>query len=164
MKSADHNLRRGGVSALLQTYAADLRGWVAGIARGYAVAAGLLIAGAVLVFAAAAVGVAALFHFIERHYGPDTAYEAIGGGLLVLGTILMLAGVTALRRKIPPLPRPQRQVQLAKRMIVGSAAVRALSTDKVRADPTTQLLIGAAATILFGWMVASRLQGRQVKK
>jgi hypothetical protein len=149
---------------LLQSYAADLRGWATGIASGYAIAVVLLIAGAVLVFSAAAVGIAALFHFIELHYGPDTAYEAIGGGLLVLGAILMLAGVAALRRRIPPLPRPHRQAEAAKRMVVGSAAVRALSPDAIKADPTTQVLIGAAATILFGWIVASRLQRRQVKK
>jgi hypothetical protein len=163
MKSAD-TVRRGGVSALLQSYAADLHGWASGIASGYAVAVVLLVAGAILALAAAAVGIAALFHFIELNYGPDTAYEAIGGGLLVLGAVLMLAGVATLRRKIPPLPRPQRQMQAAKRMVVGSAAVRALSTNGIRSDPITQLLIGAAATVVVGWMVASRVQGRRLQK
>jgi hypothetical protein len=161
MTSADNTIRRGGISALLQSYAADLRGWAARIASGYAIAIGLVATGGVLLFAAVVVGIAALFHFIERHYGPDTAYEAIGGGLLVLGAVLILAGVAALRRRIPPLPRPSRQVQAAKRLVVGSAAVRALSTDRVKADPLTQVLIGAAATVLFGWIVASRVQGRR---
>ena len=160
----DTSIRRGGVSALLHSYAADLRGWAGGIASGYAIAAVLLLAGAVLVFAAAAVGIAALFHFIELRYGPDTAYEAIGGGLAVLGAILIIAGVMTLRRKHPPLPRPQRQMQAAKRLVVGSAAVRALSTDRIRSDPVTQVLIGAAATVLFGWIVASRVQGRRAQR
>jgi len=164
MKSADDSIRRGGVSALLQSYAADLRGWAARLASGYAIALVLLIAGAVLMFAAVAVGIGALFHVIELRYGTNTAYAVIGGGLFVLGAILILAGVAALRRRIPPLPRPHRQAEAAKRMVVGSAAVRALSTDRIKADPVTQLLIGAAAAVLFGWIVASRVQGRRVQR
>jgi hypothetical protein len=163
MKSAD-TVRRGGVSALFQSYAADLRGWAAGIAMGYAIAAVLMIAGGVLVFAAAAVGIAALFHFLEVHYGVDTAYEAVGGGLAVLGAVLIVSGIAELRRKIPPLPRPHRQAEAAKRMVVGAAALRALSAERVKSDSVTQLLIGAAATVLAGWIVVSRVQGRRKQR
>jgi hypothetical protein len=163
MKSAN-TLARGGVSAILQSYAADLSGWATGLGSRYAIAVVLMIVGAILVFAAAAVGIAALFHFLEVHYGLDTAYEAIGGGLAVLGAILILAGVIALKRKMPPLPRPRRQVEAAKRMVMGATAVRALSPDRVKSESVTQLLIGAAATVLAGWIVVSRLQGRRAQK
>jgi hypothetical protein len=70
-----------------------------------------------------------------------------------------------LRRRIPPVPRPRRQFQAAKRMSIRPAVLRALGevprAEAVKADPLTQLFIGAAATMLVGWLVASRLRSRE---
>jgi hypothetical protein len=116
-------------------------------------------------FASAAVGVTALFHAIERHYGTDAAYASIGGGLLAIGIILLVLAWAMLRRRAPPLPRPRRQAATAKKMIMGSAMVRTAAgfraAEGIRADPVTQALIGAAATMLVGWIVASRLRARR---
>lgn len=161
MKPADNTIRRGGFSALVQSYAADLRGWATRIATGYAVAIVLLVAGLIAVFAAAGVGLSAVFYWVQVHYGTKIAYAVIGGGLLVLGAILILIGVAVLRRKVPPLPRPHRQAQAAKQLAAGSIAVRAVSMDATKADAMTQVLIGAAATALAGWLVATRMQGRR---
>jgi preprotein translocase subunit Sec61beta len=149
-------------SGLLRSYFDELRKWAAKLATGYAMAAGALIGGVLAVFSAAGVGVVALFHFVEFRYGTDMAYGTIGGGLLAIGVILLLFGWAMLRRRVPAIPRPRRQMQAGKRMIAGPMTIRLLArlreTEAVRADAATQVLIGAAAAVLVGWLVASRLQ------
>jgi hypothetical protein len=154
-----------GVSALLGSYAAELRGWAAKLAAGYGVAAALLVGGILAVFGAIAVGAIALFHFIELRYGTNIAFAALGGGLLALGAILLLAGWIMIRRKAAPLPRPHRQFRAARQMLVGTTAARAVGAlhrseaarDAARPDTTTQVLLGAAAILAAGWIVTTRL-------
>jgi len=154
--------RREAVSALLRSYAGDLRGWASRLAAGYVVAASMLLGGILALFAAIAVGITALFRFLERHYGMEIAYAAIGGGLLVLALLLLLIGWLMLRRRPSPLPRPRRQVQAAKQALVSpavSGAIRRLNAAKaVSADPMTRVLAGAAVALLVGWVAATRLQ------
>jgi hypothetical protein len=162
MNPAEKTSWRGAVSALLRSYVADWRGWVARLVTGYAVATVMLLGGVLAVFAAIAVAVTALFHFIELRYGTTTAYAGVGGGLVVLGMILLLGGWAMLRQRTPPIPRPGRQAQAAKSMLAGSAASRVLAglseVETAEPHPITQVLVGAAVTVLIGWIVASRLQ------
>lgn len=148
-------------AALVQSYAADLKGWAAGLAAGYGIAAALLLGGILAVFGATSVGAVALFHYIALTYGPDIAFAVLGCGLLLLGVILLLAGWAMMRRSAAPLPRPHRQFRAARQMLVVptlSRAVTALTrSDAVRPDTTTQILIGAAAMLAVGWIVATRL-------
>lgn len=149
-----------GLSTLWRSYAADLRGWVVRLAAGYGVAAALMLAGILAVFAAAAVGATALFHFLELRYGPNTAFAALGGGLLVLAAILLLSGWLMIRRRAAPLPRPQRQLRAARQMLVGSTISRTVAAlrenEAARPDATTRILLGAAAILAAGWIVATR--------
>ena len=162
---------RAAVAALLGSYAADLRRWMTGLVAGYAIAAALLAGAILALFAAIAVGITALFHFIERHYGMNAAYGGIGGGLFILAIVLVLCGWMMLRRKVPRLPRPYRQVRAAKQRLLGAPASRPLGgrlqAQIGQADPVTGLLIAASVTMLVGWMVASRRQyskrARQVR-
>jgi hypothetical protein len=148
-----------GVSALWRSYAADLRGWAVTLAAGYGVAAALLVGGILAVFAAIAVGAVALFHFIELRYGANVAFGTLVGGLLALGATLLLAGWVMIRRKTPPLPRPHRQFRAAKQMLARSTISRALTAvranEAAKPDATTQVLLGAAAILAAGWIVAS---------
>src|SRR3984957_17560660 len=100
-----------GLSALWRSYAADLRGWAARLAAGYGVAAALLAGGILAVFGAIAVAAIALFHFVELRYGANTAFAALGGGLLALGAILLLAGWLMMGRQAGPVPAPPRAVR-----------------------------------------------------
>ena len=150
-----------GLSALWRSYAADLRGWAARLAAGYGVAAALLAGGILAVFGAITVAAIALFHFIELRYGANTAFAALGGGLLALGAILLLAGWLMIKRKAAPLPRPQRQFRAAKNMLVGSTISRGLAalhtSEAAKPDAMTQLLLGAAAVLAAGWIVTTHL-------
>jgi hypothetical protein len=145
-----------GFFALFGSYARDLRGWVASLATGYGIAAALMLGGVLALFGAIAVGAVALFHVIELRYGTNIAFAALGGGLIVLALILLLAGWLMLQRRTP-MPRPERQFRAAKQMLVGSTISRAVTalrdTEAGRPDATTQVLLGAAAAVAVGWLV-----------
>lgn len=160
MSDALVNGWRGAVAVSLRSYVGDLRRWITRLAAGYAVAGVLLVGSVLALFAAIAVGITALFHLIERYYGTGAAYGGVGGGLLALAIVLLLSGVTILRRKMPPLPRPLARGQKAKRRSIDHTASRSVisrvETELAQTDPMTRLLIGASVTMLVGWMVASR--------
>jgi hypothetical protein len=168
MSPADSVGWRGAASGLFRSYVADLRGWAGRLATRYAVAVAMTIGGILANFAAVAVGITALFHFIERQYGMDVAYGVIGGGLVAIGIILFLVAWTMLRRRVAPMPGPHRQAQSVKQMVVKSAMARALANpseaEGMRADAATQVLIGAAAAVLIGWILASRLAARSERR
>ena len=157
--TASENLRRArprGVSALVGSYGADLRGWVAGLATKYGIAAALMLGGILAIFAAITVGAIALFHFLELRYGANVAFAALGGGLLVLAAILLLAGWLTLQRHVP-VPRPERQLRAARQMLVGTTISRTVTalhdTEATKPDATTQVLLGAAAVAAIGWLI-----------
>lgn len=164
--------KRRGFSALWRSYATDLRGWAIRLVAGYGVAAALLVGGVLALFGAIAVGAIALFHFLELRYGIDIAFAALGGSLVVLAVILLLAGWLMMRRKAAPLPRPHRQFRAAKQMLAGSTIARAVSAlhdgETAKPDATTQLLLGAAAIVAAGWIVLTHLgpsgSGRRVRR
>jgi hypothetical protein len=151
-----HRARPRGVSALIGSYGADLRGWVARLAANYGIAAALMLGGLLAVFGAIAVGAVALFRFIELRYGANVAFATLGGGLLVLAAILLVAGWLMLQRRAP-VPRPARQLRAARQMLVGTTISRAVTalhdTESARPDATTQVLLGAAAVAAIGWLV-----------
>ena len=148
-------------SRLARSYAADLRKWAGGIATRYAVAVVILVVGALLILVALGFGVGALFDFLEAHYGANIAFAAVGGFFLVVGVAAVLAGLSSLKRRIPSLPRPDRQIQGLKRSLALPAAMRLLTNGRsarmLGKDPVTGLLMGAAALVAIGWIVASRL-------
>ena len=84
----------GPINGLLQSWAADLKGWTTGIVIRYVVAAALLLAAAAGLVGAIAVGIAALFHWLEITHGLNTAYAAVAGLLVVLA--LVSAGIAVL--------------------------------------------------------------------
>jgi hypothetical protein len=154
----------GTASALLRSYVADLRSWMAGIAVGYAIGVALVVGGVLTVLAGVAVGVIALFHFIELRLGPELAYAITGGGFLVLGLVLLLAGMAVMRRRLPSPPSARRQADAARQVIIRPAAMWLAgvdAVDSVRADLATRVMVGAAATLLLAWIVASRRQVRR---
>ena len=155
------NRRPRGVSSLVGSYVADLKGWAAGLAAGYGIAAALMFGGVLAVFGAITVGFIALFHFVELRYGATIGFAVIGGGLLLLGIILLLSGYAVTRRKTAPLPRPHRQLRAARQMLtvptISRAAAALYRSDAAKPDTTTQILIGAAALLAVGWIASTRL-------
>lgn len=176
---------RGAASGLMRSYLSDLRRWAAGLSTRYIIAIAVALGGILAIFAAGAVGVTALFRLIESLYGTDAAYAAIGGGLFLIGIILLLLAWIMFSGRIPPLPRPHRQVRSAKRMMVQSSALRAIpglgvagvdssglggsglggsspgETKVARTTEAMPMLIATGATLLVGWIVGSRVATRR---
>ena len=65
-----------------------------------------------------------------------------------------------LKRRVPPLPRPHRQLRVAERMVSPAALGSFVRLGKAQGvtDPTTRLYIGVAAAMLVCWLVASRAE------
>ena len=148
----------GPINGLLQSWAADLKGWTTGIVIRYAVAVGLLLAAAAGLVGAIAVGIAALFHWLEITHGLNTAYAAVAGLLVVLGLVSAGIGVLLLKGGLPPIPRPKRQKAKAAGRSLAARAMLATTSNKgvLNTEPATEIMIGLAAACLVGWLVISR--------
>jgi hypothetical protein len=163
MLSPGPDRHSGLVSGLLQSYAGDLKGWTTGIIIRYAVAVALLLAAAAGLVGAIAVGIAALFYWIELTYGLNAAYAAVAGPLVVLALVSAGIAILLMRSKLPPVPRPKRQQTKEVGRSLAAEAMLATTPQRIlKTDPTTEIMIGLAAACLVGWLAASRL-GRSRK-
>jgi hypothetical protein len=144
----------------LGSYLSDVRNWASGIATNYAIAIGVLLISLLCFLSATAVAFAALFHWIEVHYGAAYAYAAIFGLLVVVGIAGTLAGLLLLKRQAPPVPRAERQINTVKTSVavpvLRSISGTLNSRGEHRTDSSTQLLAGTAAALLLGWVALSR--------
>jgi hypothetical protein len=153
-----HDQISPGFTGFLQSWAGDLKGWTTGIIIRYAVAVALLLGAAAGLVGAIAVGMAALFRFVESHYGPNTAYEALAGGLVLLALISAGVAMLLLKGKLPPIPRPGRQrTKAVGRSLAAETMLAATPQRLLKTDPATEIMIGLAAACLVGWLAASRL-------
>jgi hypothetical protein len=70
-----------------------------------------------------------------------------------------------MRRRLPSPPPPRRQADAARQVIIRPATMRMAAgldvVESVRADLATQVMAGAAATLLLAWIVASRRRVRR---
>lgn len=146
----------------MQSYGRELRRWIGGITTRYAIALVLLFSGCASIIAAIGVGIAALFHWLEVHYGANHAYAIIAGLLIFLGLVGALTGYLLLTRPLPPLPRPARHAKAIGRSVAADAMLAASAPHKalVKADPATEVMIGLAAACLVGWLLSSRMNPR----
>jgi hypothetical protein len=154
----------GPINGFLQSWAGDLKGWTTGIIIRYVVAIALLLAAAAGLVGAIAVGVAALFHWLETTYGLKAAYAGVAGLLVVLAVVSAGIAVLLLKGKLPPIPRPKRHHGRAAGRSLAARAVLATTSNRglLNTEPATEIMIGLAAACLVGWLVISRL-GRSVK-
>jgi len=105
-------------------------------------------------------GVAPVFDFIETRYGANMALASVGGFFLIVGVAAVLVGQSLLKRRIPPLPRPDRQIEGLKRSLALPTAMHLLTNGRnagrLAKDPVTGMLVAAAALVAIGWIAASR--------
>jgi hypothetical protein len=108
----------------------------------------------------AAVGVefAALFHWLEAHYGSNHAYAMVIGLLVFVGLASALAAVVLLKRVLPPIPRPGHQTRALGHLTTDAIITASPSRrGPIKMDAPTEMLAGLAAACLVGWLVSSRI-------
>jgi hypothetical protein len=163
-----------------RSYLRDRTRQATGTLTSYAVAAALFAFSAVFLIAAFFVGLAALFRWVEIHYGQFPAFGVIGGLLIAVSAVL--AGVAALRIKRSPPQFPsfgsRLRVALAgpispniaqpktvaaptgsPRAPPEPAPVRHTRPRRRRIDRNVQIGLAAAA-VLLGWAAARRRRVR----
>lgn len=149
----------GLVAALLGSYQSDVGSWFGRLSTKYALAIGLMVVGLASILGSIAVALAALFRWIEIHYGEVEAYAAIFGLLFAIGIIALVIGLVVLKRRTPAFPKGERQLN-AITSTVSATADRAAQVVSVRAsnppDAITALLAGSAAAVLAGWLFKAR--------
>jgi hypothetical protein len=162
MRHPNGTSRRSLPSGLLGSYVTDLNRWARRIVAGYALAAAILVVGGCSTVVAFCIGAAALFHWLEVNYGPYAAYGGFGGFFLLLGIACIIVGLQSLKRSIPSVPRPRRQIHALQQAIAVPAASRVLATmyadDAVKPDKITQVLAGSAAIVFLGWIATSYIR------
>lgn len=149
-------------SALLRTYASELRDWLGGIARGYLIGGVLAIVGALALLVAVGIGFGAAFHAIELRYGTGVAFGSIAGFFVIVGICSLLGGILLFKRHLPSPPKPYRQIEDLKRSL-GAQAVLSLNGRDENApanDPIMRILLGAAAVVAVGWMASGLARAR----
>jgi hypothetical protein len=145
------------VGGELRAYGREVRAWSTGLLTRYAIAAALLLAAFAGLMGAIAVGLGALFHFVELRYGTWIAYESIGGLLVVLAMLAAALGIAKLRQEAPSPPDPRRHAKAASRIVAAdSIGALAASSQAVAARPLLPAAIGLASVGLLGWLIASR--------
>jgi hypothetical protein len=152
-------------AALLRSYGEDVRDWASGITKRYEIAALILLASAFAILVAIGFGIAALFHFVALRYGEYTAFAILGGGFAVVALVGIVTGVALLKRRLPPMPGPQRQLGELRRSLAIPAVQQVFKPgDRTRAiarDPVAQIILATAAALALGWIVAVTRNSRR---
>ncbi len=153
-------------AALLRSYGQEVRDWAGGIAKRYEIAALILIASALALLVALGFGIAALFHFVALRYGEYLAFAILGGGFAIVAIAGIITGMVLLKRRLPPMPGPQRQFSEFKRSLALPAVRQVLKPgDRTRAiarDPVAQIILTTAGALALGWIIAATRNTRRM--
>ena len=106
-------LKLNQVKRATNSYFRDRTEQATGTAVSYAVAAGLFAAAGIFLIAALMVGAAALFRWIEIHYGLFQAFGATGGMLAVIAAICAGVAASRLKRPAPQFPSLASRLRVA---------------------------------------------------
>lgn len=143
-------LKLNQVKRATQSYLRDRANQATGTAASYAVAAGLIAAAGIFLIAALLVGAAALFRWIEIHYGLFQAFGASGGLLVVIAAICAGVAASRLKRPAPQFP------SLASRLRVAINANPIKPTQVEAATNTATAILREPATPVSGTSRARR--------
>lgn len=106
-------LKLNQVKRATQSYMRDRTEQATGAAVSYAVAAGLFAAAGIFLIAALFVGAAALFRWIEIHYGLFQAFGASSGLLATIAAICAGVAASRLKRPAPKFPSLASRLRVA---------------------------------------------------
>jgi Putative Actinobacterial Holin-X, holin superfamily III len=106
-------LKLNQVKRATRSYLRDRTNQATGTATSYAVAAGLFAASGIFLIAACLVGLAALFRWVQSHYGMFPAFGVAGAFLLVIAIICAALAAARLKRPPPHFPSLTSRLRVA---------------------------------------------------
>lgn len=116
------------------------------LATGYAVAAGLFAVAGVFLLGACAVGMVALYFWLEPQYGPFASLGICAGLLLVLMVICIVAAMIRMRAKPPEFPSLGERLGSAVKGNPFAPAIKATKSKAANAVSTVADTAGAATS------------------
>ena len=144
-------LKLSQIKLATRSYLRDRTNQATGTVASYATAAGLFAAAGIFLIAACLVGIAALFRWIEIHYGLFWAFGAVSALLLLIAAICAAVASSQLKRRPPHFP------SLTSRLRVAIKA-NPLNSDQIEAVRDT-----AAGISMTPSAAATRANRRRTK-
>ena len=144
-------LKLSQIKLATRSYLRDRTNQATGTVASYATAAGLFAAAGIFLIAACLVGIAALFRWIEIHYGLFWAFGAVSALLLLIAAICAAVAASQLKRRPPHFP------SLTSRLRVALKA-NPLNSDQIEAVRDT-----AAGISMTPAAAATRANRRRTK-
>jgi hypothetical protein len=106
-------LKLSQIKLATRSYLRDRTNQATGTVASYATAAGLFAAAGIFLIAACLVGIAALFRWIEIHYGLFWAFGAVSALLLLIAAICAAVASSQLKRRPPHFPSLTSRLRVA---------------------------------------------------
>ena len=135
-------LKLNQIKLATRSYLRDRTDQATSAVTSYAVAAGLFAAAGIFLIAALFVGAAALFRWVEIHYGQFWAFGAVGGLLVVIASIS--AGLAAMKLSRPSPRFPSLTSRL--RVAIKANPVQPDQIEAVR-DTAAAILLAPSAPV-----------------
>ena len=138
-------LKLNQIKLATRSYLRDRTNQATGTVTSYAVAAGLFAAAGIFLIAALFVGAAALFRWVEIHYGQFWAFGTVGGLLVVIAAISAGLAAMKLNRRSPHFPSLTSRLRVA----IKANPVEPDQIEAVR-DTAAAILLAPSAPVGHG--------------
>jgi hypothetical protein len=138
-------LKLNQIKLATRSYLRDRTDQATSAVTSYAVAAGLLAAAGIFLIAALFVGVAALFRWVEIHYGQFWAFGAVGSLLAIIACICAGVAAMKLNRPSPQFPSFTSRMRVA----IKANPVKPDQIEAVR-DTAAAILLAPSAPVGHG--------------
>jgi len=157
-------LKLNQVKRATRSYVRDRTNQATGTATSYAVAAGLFAASGIFLIAACLVGLAALYRWVQIHYGMFPAFGAVGALLLVIAIICAVLAASRLKRPPPRFPSLTSRLRVALTANPLKTAPAEAMRDRAAAlMPTPSAPVDHAGANAFRPAIRPRKDNRQVQ-
>ena len=135
-------LKLNQIKLATRSYLRDRTDQATSTVTSYAVAAGLFAAAGIFLMAALFVGTAALFRWVEIHYGQFWAFGAVGGLLAIVACICVGVAASKLKRPSPDFPSLTSRLRVA----IKASPVKPDQIEAVR-DTAATILAAPSAPV-----------------
>jgi Putative Actinobacterial Holin-X, holin superfamily III len=157
-------LKLNQVKRATRSYLRDRTNQATGSVTSYAVAAGLFAAAGIFLIAACLVGLAALFRWVQIHYGMFPAFGVVGALLVVIAIICAALAASRLKRPPPHFPSLTSRLRVAiTASPLRAAPAEAMQDRAASPRPTSSAPVDRTGAHRFKPATRPRKDNRQVQ-